>query len=421
MPGQRERRWWTSQEDEVLKNGVRTQGNLLQPALPQGGRTLTMIICEIVHEEGTVQNWNDIAALLPHRTNKDCRKRWSKIQLDIRKGAWTRNEDERLKHAVQQLGFKWCQVAILVQSRNADQCSKRWQHVLGPGFKHSPWAPEEDRKLLDAVAKYGNNWKQIGLSDLPDRSTHDIRNRSLLLGRRNQKSLSRGSVATQQPSPNGDDMSNDEPQRDEREALDDDDDAHDNTIEFDLAASSDAMAPHDISISSNFKMDDAMGIAQFQQPHSVSVTQIGTGSRFEPRLTDTARQVQVFGELPTPVSETLSWFDPLETTTPHGVASQTSWLGKSTMDQPLFQTPGFSDIGCFDVPGSRGESRSVECLEKSSNTSAYIHSENAGEHRKKGSVTLTLSRVDPYIAQEIMGSVLKHSAGLKIQCVVDDS
>jgi hypothetical protein len=56
---------------------------------------------------GSVQNWNDIASLLTGRTNKDCRKRWSKIQVDIQKGVWTREEDERLQQAVQQLGFKY--------------------------------------------------------------------------------------------------------------------------------------------------------------------------------------------------------------------------------------------------------------------------------------------------------------------------
>lgn len=58
------------------------------------------------NEDGNVQNWNDIAVLLPGRTNKDCRKRWSKVQLDIRKGSWTQDEDERLQQAVQQIGVK---------------------------------------------------------------------------------------------------------------------------------------------------------------------------------------------------------------------------------------------------------------------------------------------------------------------------
>ncbi|ORY66164.1 Homeodomain-like protein [Pseudomassariella vexata] len=149
---------------------------------------------ETVREHGSVQNWNDIALLLPGRTNKDCRKRWSKVQMDIRKGAWTPEEDARLQQAVQQLGFNY-----LVQSRNADQCAKRWQHVLGPDFKHSPWTPEEDRRLREAIGRYGKNWKQIGLTDLPDRSTHDIRNRSLVLGRRSRNSLSKRSITTQHP------------------------------------------------------------------------------------------------------------------------------------------------------------------------------------------------------------------------------
>ena len=76
------------------------------------------------NEAGSVQNWNDIAVLLPGRTNKDCRKRWSKVQLDIRKGAWTRDEDERLRQAVQQLGFK------LVASRFPTLDCASWFTVL---------------------------------------------------------------------------------------------------------------------------------------------------------------------------------------------------------------------------------------------------------------------------------------------------
>lgn len=68
-------------------------------------------------------------------------------------------------------------VSLEIDMHLVAECAKRWQHVLGPDFKHSPWTPEEDRKLLDAMIRHGNNWKQIGLTDLPDRSTHDIRNR----------------------------------------------------------------------------------------------------------------------------------------------------------------------------------------------------------------------------------------------------
>jgi hypothetical protein len=60
----------------------------------------------VVNEHRSVKNWNEVASLLPGRTNKDCRKRWSKVRLDIKKGAWTPDEDERLQQAVAQVGFK---------------------------------------------------------------------------------------------------------------------------------------------------------------------------------------------------------------------------------------------------------------------------------------------------------------------------
>lgn len=36
------------------------------------------------------------------------------MQEDIQKGVWTRDEDERLQHALQQLGFKYVMALLLV-------------------------------------------------------------------------------------------------------------------------------------------------------------------------------------------------------------------------------------------------------------------------------------------------------------------
>ena len=60
---------------------------------------------EVVNE-GAVSDWNRIAANLPARTNKDCRKRWSKVCEHIKKGAWSAAEDEQLKKAVEQFGYR---------------------------------------------------------------------------------------------------------------------------------------------------------------------------------------------------------------------------------------------------------------------------------------------------------------------------
>ena len=38
---------------------------------------------------GSVKDWNRIASKLPGRMNKDCRKRWSKISENVKKGNWS--------------------------------------------------------------------------------------------------------------------------------------------------------------------------------------------------------------------------------------------------------------------------------------------------------------------------------------------
>ena len=54
-----------------------------------------------------MNDWSRIAAKLPGRTNKDCRKRWSKIPGHIKKGVWSEAEDDRLKSAVKTLDVRW--------------------------------------------------------------------------------------------------------------------------------------------------------------------------------------------------------------------------------------------------------------------------------------------------------------------------
>ncbi|KAL4735135.1 hypothetical protein BDV11DRAFT_196681 [Aspergillus similis] len=158
------RRWWTQEEDRILQEEVKHQ---IQPGRHQGAR-----------------NWSAIAEKLPGRTNKDCRKRWTKISLSSRKGTWTGAEDHLLRIAVAKFGFQWTKVAEMVGSRHPDQCAKRWHHSLDPNVKRGPWTAEEDSSLLEAVRKIGRDWKEIGRELFPSRSTTDIKNRYVILSRR---------------------------------------------------------------------------------------------------------------------------------------------------------------------------------------------------------------------------------------------
>jgi hypothetical protein len=89
-------------------------------------------------------SWHKVAAHLPGRNNKDCRKRWHySIASTIRKGTWTREEDEKLREAVEQYGARWSKIAEAVGTRNGDQCWKRWYDCLDPRIDKSPWTPED--------------------------------------------------------------------------------------------------------------------------------------------------------------------------------------------------------------------------------------------------------------------------------------
>ncbi|KAF2205449.1 hypothetical protein GQ43DRAFT_3933 [Delitschia confertaspora ATCC 74209] len=151
----RPRKLWTSAEDEILRREAKS----------------------LLNQEGITNAWSLIAAHLPGRTNKDCRKRWTKVCKKVNKGAWDAEEDQRLLDAVQRYGPCWIQVAEVVQTRHADQCAKRWQQSLDPSLVHAKWTAQDNERLHEAVAMYGRKWKTIAETHFPGRSTTDLKNR----------------------------------------------------------------------------------------------------------------------------------------------------------------------------------------------------------------------------------------------------
>ncbi|KAF9730888.1 hypothetical protein PMIN06_012399 [Paraphaeosphaeria minitans] len=157
-------RKWTVAEDHRLKEEVEAQ----------------MV-------EGEVKDWCRIAAKLPGRTNKDCRKRWhNSVAGGLKKGQWSKSEDVQLAKGVEQYGQKWTLVANVVGSRSADQCAKRWQQSLDPDLDRSEWQDTDDKVLIDAVQKLGRHWKDIQRHHFQGRSKNCIKNRYTVLVRRYQ-------------------------------------------------------------------------------------------------------------------------------------------------------------------------------------------------------------------------------------------
>ncbi|THV07251.1 hypothetical protein K435DRAFT_643570, partial [Dendrothele bispora CBS 962.96] len=150
----RQRRSWTAEEDRLLRDAVDKE----DPGNPNPSR------------------WHAIAKHVPNRTNKDCRKRWvSNIASDVSKGGWSTEEDERLSVAIEKYGTRWSLVASVVQTRNSDQCAKRWRDTLNPAIDRTNWSAEA--MLLNAVKQHGKLWTKIVKLYFPGRTGLSAKNR----------------------------------------------------------------------------------------------------------------------------------------------------------------------------------------------------------------------------------------------------
>jgi hypothetical protein len=112
------------------------------------------ILIEAVGKLG--KDFTAVAALIPGRTNERCRDRW---------GRWTPEEDAILIEAVGKLGKDFSAVAALIPGRTNERCRDRWVRCLdsasSEGFEKGTWTPEEDAKLIDAVQKLGRHWVPV--------------------------------------------------------------------------------------------------------------------------------------------------------------------------------------------------------------------------------------------------------------------
>ncbi|EZF33490.1 hypothetical protein H109_06831 [Trichophyton interdigitale MR816] len=155
---------WTQDEDMILLQRLREQQARSPP--------------------DKAVDWQKIAAALPGRTNKDCRKRWFNVlNGDLRKGPWTAEEDRLLGQAVEAEGKVWMRVSTYVPRRTADQCAKRWQHFLDPALDRSEWTESECQILWEAVQKQGRRWLQIRNDLFPQRSPNSLKNQYAFMSR----------------------------------------------------------------------------------------------------------------------------------------------------------------------------------------------------------------------------------------------
>ncbi|CAM6057505.1 unnamed protein product [Sphagnum tenellum] len=103
--------------------------------------------------------------------------RLSKPEEDIRKGAWTAEEDEKLRVYVETNGTgHWRSVGKKAGLlRCGKSCRLRWTNYLRPDIRHGSFTSDEEDLIVKLHATHGSRWSLIA-AKMPGRTDNDIKN-----------------------------------------------------------------------------------------------------------------------------------------------------------------------------------------------------------------------------------------------------
>ncbi|KAI7883376.1 uncharacterized protein EV154DRAFT_450112, partial [Mucor mucedo] len=99
-----------------------------------------------------------VAQLMGTRTKRQCLERWRWQMASVKKGRFSPEEDRKIIQAVQKYGENFAVVAKVIDSdRTARHISQHYRNILAPDIDRSPWTPEEQLRLYQVCLKNNKN------------------------------------------------------------------------------------------------------------------------------------------------------------------------------------------------------------------------------------------------------------------------
>ena len=141
--------FWTEEEDKILKEKA---------------------------EEYNYKNWNSIANFIPGRTSIQCSARYRRIRPGLIKGAWDKEEDNKLLSLYEKYGKNWAAISKEMPHRTGKQIRDRFLNSLDSKFERGKFTEEEDQTIIKYYKIYGNSWAKIA-KKLKTRTGDMVKNR----------------------------------------------------------------------------------------------------------------------------------------------------------------------------------------------------------------------------------------------------